>query len=134
MAKDAFLAVIINISKEFPMPNQDFPGVCFACCQDKDCNITPMDTDISVERVKALPEGYTKTLVKSLTHAFPDKFNDESEAYMVFDALKAVIANVLKNGDVMDLEGLGEFRVEPRDGRKHVIFTPERVLEDTVNE
>lgn len=116
------------------MANQDFPGVCFAGCQDKDCNVTPMDTDSAKERVKKLPEGYTKTLVKSLAYAFPDKLSDESDAYMVFDAMKAVITNVLKNGDVIELEGLGEFRVDPDDGRKHVVFTPTRALEDAVNE
>jgi len=66
--------------------------------------------------------------------AFPDKFESEEDAYMVFDAMKAVIANGLKNKDVVDLEGLGEFRVEPGQGIAKVVFTPERVLIDTVNE
>lgn len=116
------------------MANQDFPGVCFAGCQDKDCKVTPMDTDAAKERVKKLPEGYTKTLVKSLAYAFPDKLSDESEAYMVFDAMKAVITNALKNSDIVVLEGLGEFRVDPDSGRKHVVFTPTIELENAVNE
>lgn len=115
------------------MPNQDYPGVCLACV-DEECKVTPPDISIARERVRKLPEGYTLTMVRSLQWAFPDKFSSLEEAYMAIDAMKAVIVNVLKIHGIVDLEGIGEWRTEPDNGRKKIVFTPERALLDGVNE
>jgi len=115
------------------MVNIDFPDVCISTA-DENCQVTPPDLEAARERLHKLPEGYTKTLVMALKWAFPDKLQSEEEAYMVFDAMKAVIANGLKNKDLVHLEGLGEFRVEPREGVNQVVFTPERTLIDAVTE
>ncbi|MCF8105295.1 MAG: hypothetical protein K9K64_07430 [Desulfohalobiaceae bacterium] len=115
------------------MTNIDSPEFCLSKADER-CQLTPPDLEATRERLSKVPEGYTKTLVKALKWAFPDKFKSEEDAYMVFDAMKAVIANGLKNKDLVGLEGLGEFRVEPGPGVQQVVFTPERVLIDTVNE
>lgn len=78
------------------MPNMDYPGVCLACT-DEQYFLSVPDMDAARERVHMQPEGFTKTLIRSLKDAFPDKFDSEEEAYLVFDALKAVI--VLSNGE-----------------------------------
>jgi nucleoid DNA-binding protein len=115
------------------MVNVDLSGFCFSCA-DEECNITPPDLDVARERVHSMPEGSTLTMLRAIQAAFPDKFSDTAEAYMIFDAMKAIIALKLKNRDVVNLEGIGEFKTEPENGRKKVIFTPERVLLNTVNE
>jgi nucleoid DNA-binding protein len=111
------------------MPNRDFPEICFAV-SDEECRITPPDLDVVRERVHKLPSGYTKTLVRSLQAAFPDKLQSEEDAYMIFDAVKAVIANGLHNGDTVDLEGLGVFRQEKEGGQPKVVFYPNEKLHD----
>jgi nucleoid DNA-binding protein len=110
----------------------DFPGVCMSCV-DEQCNVVAPDLAAVRERVGKVPEGYTRTLLKNLQYAMPEVDNDE-KAYLIFDIFKATIANGLKNKDVVFLEGLGEFRTEPRDGRVSVVFTPEKVLDSVVNE
>ena len=109
------------------MPNLDFPDVCLSET-DYDCSITPPDLAATRERVHKLPEGMTKVLVKNLQMAFPDKLKSEEDAYMIFDAMKAVIATALHNKNPVHLEGLGEFQVEQQGGKPTVAFTPESAL------
>jgi nucleoid DNA-binding protein len=110
------------------MPNLDFPDICLAI-SDNQCNITPADLSAARERVHNLPTGYTKVLVKNMQMAFPDKFQSEEEAYLVFDAVKSVIATGLHNGDAVDLEGLGVFRREKDEsGKPKVVFYPNEKL------
>ncbi len=109
------------------MTNFDFPDVCLSESTDE-CKITPPDLSAARERVHKIPEGFTKTMLQSLQMAFPDKFSNEEEAYMVFDAMKAVIATGLANGNKVHLDGLGEFSVQSDGGRKRVGFTPEECL------
>ena len=115
------------------MADFDYPGVCLTKI-DKDRTIFPPDLDPTRERVNKLPEGYTKTIISGLRMAFPDKFDSDEEAYMAFDVMKAIIFNGLRNNDLVDVEGMGEFRLEPKDGKRHVVFTPEPALEVAVNE
>jgi nucleoid DNA-binding protein len=116
---------------EAVMVNFDYPDVCLSEA-DEQCTITPPDLSVLRERVHKLPEGFTKTMVRSLTMAFPDKFSSEEEAYMVFDAMKAVIGTGLANGRQVHLEGLGEFRTEKQGTRRTIVFTPEASLEKAV--
>ena len=111
------------------MTNIDIQEVCFSGIAN-DCSITPPDIATIRERVHKLPAGYTKTLVNSLKDAFPDKFQNEEDAYMVFDALKAVIARGIQNGDSVDLEGLGVFKREKEGGKSKVAFYPQDALTD----
>ena len=111
------------------MTNIDIQEVCFSGI-DNNCSITPPDIEVMRERVHKLPSGYTKTLVNSLKDAFPDKFKTEEEAYMIFDALKAVIARGINNGDSVDLEGLGVFKREQEGGKSKVAFYPQAALTD----
>ena len=109
------------------MTNYDFPDVCLSESTDE-CVITPPDLASTRERLHKLPEGFTKTMVKSMRMAFPDKFATDEEAYMVYDAMKAVIATGLANGNKVHLDGLGEFSVQSEGGRKRVAFTAEECL------
>lgn len=112
------------------MPNMDFPEICFAV-SDTDCRITPPDLETVRERVHNLPTGYTKVLVKNMRMAFPDKFKSDEEAYLVFDAVKSVIATGLHNGDAVDLEGLGVFRKEKDEsGKPKAVFYPNEKLHE----
>ena len=112
------------------MPNLDFPDICLSITTPA-CDITPADLSVARERVHNLPEGYTKTLVRNMKMAFPDKFQTEEEAYLVFDAVKSVIATGLHNGDAVDLEGLGVFRKEKDEsGRPKVVFYPNEKLHE----
>ena len=114
------------------MPNMDYPGVCLACT-DEDFALYFPDMDAARERVHMHPEGFTKTLIRSLKNAFPDKFDNEEEAYLVFDAMKAVIATGLDNGNIVHLEGLGEFHVEKSNGARTIAFIPESALHQALN-
>ena len=81
------------------------------------------DLDVYRERVHSQPEGFTKKLVRSMTNAFPDKFNGPEEAFCVCDVFKSLIANGLSNGEKMSIEGLGTIA---RDEQSHKIaFSPE---------
>ncbi|MEZ0576977.1 hypothetical protein [Halodesulfovibrio aestuarii] len=106
------------------MPNQDYPGVCMSC-STKACQVVAPDIEAVRERVKHDPiTGYTKNVVNNLTTAMGDKFADEYEAYLAFDVVKAAIVMGLKNGQKIDLGGLGEFNVETVNGQKTVTFQP----------
>ena len=109
------------------MVNFDFPDVCLTESDEK-CTLTPPDLSAARERVHKLPEGFTKTMVRSLQAAFPDKFSSDEEAYMVFDSMKAVIATGLANGNTVHLEGLGEFKTQKQGQRKRVVFEAEECL------
>ena len=110
------------------------PEICLSTA-DEFCRVTPPEWSVVKERASRLPEGYSKTMVEEIQKAYPDKFGTMEEAYMVFDVVKAVIANGLKNMDVVDLEGLGEFRVEPGEGGiRQVVFTPEPGLNTAIKE
>ncbi len=115
------------------MANLDYPDVCLSEVNQQ-CKVTPPDLEVTRERVHKLPEGMTKTLVNSLRMAFPDKFDSDEEAYMVFDAMKAVIAIGLHNRNPVDLEGLGEFRVEKEGGQARVVFYPSNALNQVLGE
>jgi nucleoid DNA-binding protein len=59
----------------------------------------------------------------------------EDDAAEVVNVFTAVIVNALKNRDTVYLEGIGEWRSEMQSpGRKKVIFTPDPVLIEGVNE
>ena len=116
------------------MPNQDYPGVCMACTTPE-CNVEAADVSAYAKRIREIElPHYTEAIVNNLVSAMPDKFANKEEAYMAFDVMKAIIAMGLKDADTVGLEGIGEFRVEKAGGRKNVVFTPERVLADMVNE
>ncbi|WP_045219970.1 hypothetical protein [Desulfonatronum thioautotrophicum] len=113
------------------MTNFDYPDVCLSEA-DGQCKITPPDLDVLRERVHGLPEGFTKTMVRSLQAAFPDKLTTEEDAYMVYDAMKAVIGTTLANGSKAHLDGFGEFTTVTEGGTKKVVFTPEAALNKAV--
>ena len=116
------------------MANQDYPGVCMACTTDE-CEVVAPDVSSVRERVLYEPiTGYTKNVINNLTFAMPDIFKNVEDAYMAFDAIKAVIAMGLKNRDNVDLHGLGHFRVEKQDGKNVVTFEPDPALNTVVGE
>lgn len=115
------------------MAETGYPWVCLSEV-DEQKRVTLPDMKPVQEKLENLPEGYTKAIVTGLKRAFPEKFSSEEEAYMAFDVMKAMIFNGLRNGDLVDVEGLGEFRTEPRDGKKYVVYTPEPLLIVAVNE
>jgi nucleoid DNA-binding protein len=121
----------LNPVTEVVMVNFDYPDVCLSGA-DEQCQLTPPDLDVLRERVHKLPEGFTKTMVRSLVMAFPDKFKSDEEAYMVYDAMKAVIGSGLANGRKVHLEGLGEFSTEKEAGKARVVFSPEASLNQAV--
>ena len=113
------------------MPNMDYPGVCLACTDER-YQVKVPDLDVARERVHMEPQGFTKTLVRSLKNAFPEKFDSEEEAYLVFDAMKAVLATGLSNGEHIHIDGIGEFHVTTDKGVHNVGFVPERALAQAV--
>lgn len=117
------------------MPNLDYPGtgLCSSCVDDE-CVIVPTGYTASREVMTRMPEGYTLTLIKDIMYAFPDKFESIEEATMLFNVMKTVIVNGLKNGDSVHLEGLGTFNTEGFGKNRMLKFKPERVLCDAVNE
>lgn len=116
------------------MANQDYPGVCMACTTDE-CEVVAPDVSAVRERILYEPiTGYTKNVINNLTFAMPDLFKNVEDAYMAFDAIKAVIAMGLKNRDTVDLHGLGTFKVEKQGGQNVVVFEPDKALNATASE
>ncbi|MFP4316017.1 MAG: HU family DNA-binding protein [Desulfovibrionales bacterium] len=76
----------------------------------------------------------TKTFTRALQDGLPNTFKDEQEAQRAVDVMFSVIPKGLKNGDIVELQGVGEFRTEPEGGKKRVVFAADRRLMDTVNE
>jgi len=116
------------------MANQDYPGVCMSC-SNKSCQVVAPDIEAVRERVKHDPiSGYTKNIVNNLTTAMSDKFANDYEAFLAFDVVKAAIVMGLKNGQVIDLSGLGEFKVDTVDGQKTVTFKAAPSLNAVIKE
>ena len=116
------------------MANQDYPGVCLSCSTEN-CQVVAPDISAVRERVKADPlTDYTKNVVNNLTTAMSDKFTDEDEAYMAFDVIKAAIVMGLKNGQTIELGGLGVFEVDMVNGEKTITFRPDQNLKAAVRE
>lgn len=117
------------------MPNMDYPGtgLC-SSCGTAECVHMPMDYTSGHEMLTRDAEGYTLTLIRDIMYAFPDKFETMEEAAMLFDVMKSVIVNGLKNGDTVSLEGLGTFRTIGSGRDRSIEFTPERVLCDAIHE
>lgn len=115
------------------MAESKYSSVCLSEV-DEQQRVNPANRQPVQERLENMPEGYTKAIISGLKMAFPDKLGTDEEAYLAFDVMKAMIFNGLRNGDVVDVEGLGELRVEPRDGKKQVVYTPDPNLIVAVNE
>lgn len=116
------------------MANQDYPGVCMSC-STQNCQVVAPDIEAVRERVKHDPiTGYTKNIVNNLTTAMSDKFADDYEAYLAFDVIKAAIVMGLKNGQAIDLGGLGEFKVDTVNGQKTVTFKAAPSLNAVIKE
>lgn len=116
------------------MANQDYPGVCMSC-STQNCQVVAPDIEAVRERVKHDPiTGYTKNIVNNLTTAMSDKFANDYEAYLAFDVIKAAIVMGLKNGQVIDLGGLGEFKVDTVNGQKTVTFKAAPSLNAVIKE
>jgi stringent starvation protein B len=116
------------------MPNQDFPDVCLAS-MDKNCKLVTPDISAFRERIRDNPlTDYTLNVVNNLTFAMPDKFTNNEDAYMAFDAVKAVIAMGLKNKDNVTFHGLGKFEVQGTGADAKVVFTPDPALNAAVAE
>ncbi len=116
------------------MANQDYPGVCMSC-SNKRSQVVASDIDAVRERVKHDPiSGYTKNIVNNLTTAMSDKFADDYEAFLAFDVIKAAIVMGLKNGQLIDLSGFGEFKVDTVNGQKTVTFKAAPSLNAVIKE
>lgn len=116
------------------MANQDYPGVCMSCTTSE-CQVVAPDIEAVRERVKHDPiTGYTQNIVNNLTTAMSDKFADEYEAYLAFDVVKAAIVMGLKNGQTIDLGGLGKFKVNTVNGKRTVTFHAAPSLEAAIDE
>lgn len=74
-----------------------------------------------------------ETYANALKDMWPNQLSD-ADAEKAASTVFGVISRGLKNGDVVEMEGVGEFRTEPEGDRKKVIFTPSTSLLDRVNE
>jgi len=72
--------------------------------------------------------------VNALRGAMPGCIKTEEDGLEVLTIIGAVVVNALKNLDSVYLQGIGEWRTEPDKGKKKVIFTPDRILIEAVNE
>lgn len=72
--------------------------------------------------------------INALKSSIPECIKTDEDAAQVMSVVAAMIVNGLKNRDTVYLEGIGEWRTELDQGRKKVIFTPDRILIDGVNE
>lgn len=76
----------------------------------------------------------TDTFVNALRGSLAECIKTKEEGAEVMTIIGSVIVNALKNMDTVYLQGIGEWRTEPDKGKKKVIFTPDPVLIETVNE
>lgn len=76
----------------------------------------------------------TKTLKDALKDSLPDAIGDDAKAGEVVSAFYDALKEAVKGCDMVTLHGVGEFRVDPKGERRELIFTPDRVLLDTMNE
>ncbi|MFW5791146.1 MAG: HU family DNA-binding protein [Desulfohalobiaceae bacterium] len=76
----------------------------------------------------------TQTFVNALKDEEPKLFTSEDDARRVVKEVFAVIARALKNREVVSMEGIGELRTEPDNGRKRVVFAVDPKLLQGVNE
>ncbi|MFZ5426884.1 MAG: hypothetical protein ACOZEN_07905 [Thermodesulfobacteriota bacterium] len=75
-----------------------------------------------------------KTFTNALKSTLPHCIKSDDDAAQVVTIVGSVITNALKNKDTAYLEGIGEWRSESVQGKKKVIFTPDRMLLDAANE
>lgn len=72
--------------------------------------------------------------MNALKDACPECFKSDGDALDALDAVCVTIDRGLKNADTVELPGIGEFRTEPDQGRKKVVFAADRKLIDSINE
>jgi len=72
--------------------------------------------------------------VNALKGSLPQCIKTNEDGLEVLTIMGAVVVNALKNRDSVYLQGIGEWRSELDKGKKKVIFTPDRVLIEAINE
>lgn len=75
----------------------------------------------------------TKTLKNALKDSMPDVY-DDAKAEQAVKVVFSKIKEELNKGNTFVLHGVGEFRTDPEDGGRKVLFTPDRILIDRINE
>lgn len=75
-----------------------------------------------------------QTFINALKDGLPTLMQNDDDASRAVDVVFSVVSKGLKNRDLVEIHGVGEFRTEPEKGRKRIIFTPARTLLDAVNE
>lgn len=103
------------------MPELTIPNVRLS--SEGEYEVDVPDLDVYRERVHTQPEGFTKKMIRSMTDAFPDKFNGPEEAFCVCDVFKYLIANGLSNGEKVTIEGLGTLSRDEQSQK--IVFSPE---------
>lgn len=72
--------------------------------------------------------------VNAFKSSMPQCIKTSEDGFQVLTIMGSVIVNALKNKDSVYLQGIGEWRSEPGQGKDKIIFTPDRVLIDAINE
>jgi nucleoid DNA-binding protein len=75
----------------------------------------------------------TGSFVKALRRALPGLFISEVEAERAFEVILSLIPEGLERGATVELEGIGEFRIEPDVSRRRIVFAADRRLMSRVN-
>ncbi len=75
-----------------------------------------------------------KTLTNALKDSMPEVVTDDAKANMIVDAFFATIEEAVDTCTAMTLHGVGEFLVDTEGERKSLVFVPDRVLLETLNE
>ncbi|WP_035105638.1 HU family DNA-binding protein [Desulfohalovibrio reitneri] len=75
-----------------------------------------------------------KGFINAPQDAMPKVLADADDAERAMDAVFMAIDRGLKNGDTVELHGIGEFRVEPGPQGKDVVLAADRRLMDSINE
>lgn len=74
------------------------------------------------------------TMKNALLDSMPGVIGDDAKAETVVDAFYEVIKNSIEGCENLTLHGVGEFVLDGSGQEKELIFTPDRILLDAVNE
>lgn len=73
------------------------------------------------------------TIKNALKDGLPKEL-DDSGAEKVMNAFAEAVKEALESCDNLTLHGVGEFHVGVQGQQKELVFTPDRLLLDTINE
>jgi nucleoid DNA-binding protein len=74
----------------------------------------------------------TKTLINALKDSMPNVVKDDAQAEKIVDAFYETCKDAFGSCENVTFHGVGEFHIGA--GGKEMVFTPDRLLLDTMNE